>query len=97
MKTKKKKKKKREEFVFFLLGGVNILSFLATHFPFHRSPPSHLVSESVSRQARVYAGVSLVSSTQSLTISTNMVGQSLCSASLFKPVLDAVCTSPRRY
>ncbi|TNN48485.1 hypothetical protein EYF80_041316 [Liparis tanakae] len=53
--------------------------------------------ESLSRLARQKAARSLISNTQSLTISPNMEGQSLCSASPFRLVSDALWTNSWRY
>lgn len=59
--------------------------------------PVHLVSESLARLARRKAARSLISNTQSPTISANMEGQSLWRASPFRLVSDALWTNSWRY
>lgn len=57
----------------------------------------HLVSESFARLAWRKAARSLISNTQSLTISANMEGHSLWRASPFRLVSDALRTNSWRY
>ena len=59
--------------------------------------PLHLVSESFARLAWRKAARSLISNTESLTISANMEGQSLWRASPFRFVSDALWTNSWRY
>lgn len=59
--------------------------------------PFHLVSESFARLVWRKAARSLISNTQSPTISANMEGQSLCKASPFRFVSDALWTKSWRY
>lgn len=62
-----------------------------------RSSLCHLVSESFARLAWRKAARSLISNTQSLTISVNKDGQRLWSTSPFWLVSDALWTSCWRY